>query len=70
MIPTELGLCEPSVVLTACGSCGEGATLMLSTRFVRFFLFWPLRGIWSSQTRDQIRAEVATYAAALETLDP
>ena len=28
------------------------------------FLFWPPHSIWSSWTRDQIQATVATYAAA------
>ena len=31
--------------------------------------FWPPGGIWSSQTRDQIRAIVVTYAATTATPD-
>ena len=34
------------------------------------FFFWPPQGLWNSQTREQIRATVATYAAAAATLDP
>ena len=37
---------------------------------VFFFLFWLRRGMWSSQTRDQIWAIVPTYAAAATVLDP
>ena len=32
--------------------------------------FWPPRGIWRSQARDQIPATVVTYAAAVAMSDP
>lgn len=38
--------------------------------FVFLFLLWLPCGIWSSPARDQIRAAVATYTAALATPDP
>ena len=35
-----------------------------------YFLFWPPRGIWSSQARGQIRATAVTYTDAAAMLDP
>ena len=35
-----------------------------------FFFFWPPHGIWTSWTRGQIRAAIATYATAVAMLDP
>ena len=34
-----------------------------------FFLFWPPQGIWSPQTRDQVRAITAIHATAVAKLD-
>ena len=36
-----------------------------NNKFFSFFpLFWPFRGIWSSQARDQIQVMVVTHGAA------
>ena len=44
--------------------------LCVSSFLFFFFPFWPPCGIWSSQSRDQIQATTATYAAAEAMLDP
>ena len=38
--------------------------------FIYFFSFWPPRGSWGSQARDQIGATVTPHAAAVATPDP
>lgn len=35
-----------------------------------FFFFWLLRGVWSSQPRDQTQATVSMYTTAVAKLDP
>ena len=42
--------------------------LLLFLFFLFCCCFWPPRGIWSSQARDQNRASVATYAATRDPL--
>lgn len=38
--------------------------------FLLFTFFWPSSGMWSSQAMDHIQARLATYMAAIATLDP
>ena len=56
-------MCRIKDILT---EMGEGANIFLGCYY---FLFWLPGGIWGSWVRDQIQATVATYSAAVATLD-
>ena len=53
-----------------CRDSDKGFLGIQSTYVFSFFHFWPPSGMWSSWARDQIRATVATYAAAAAMPDP
>lgn len=55
-----------------CGMSGIYFKIIQTDRqsFLFVFLFWPTHGIWSSQSRDQIRATVATCVAAAAVPGP
>ena len=50
-------------------SLSHNGNLLFIYSFI-YFLFWLLRGIWSSQTRDQIQAAGISYTTAASILDP
>ena len=66
---SSLGSCYGTCLILGLGSPTYCGCSQKKSIFSFKFSFLASQGIWRSWTRDQIRTTVATYAAAVATLD-